>query len=142
MPPLLPVERDTLSLAKAAQQNRGVEIILHYVGDEMPGTQRYQVCPAIILEAADRLTATLEIVIRQPRALTEYPSGAEPAEVQQSLAQVEQHRFDSRFWLLDSRSSFQKYQKSKIKMQNCGAALRAVLESIAEGVSEILLFTF
>jgi len=105
MPPLLAVERDTLSLAKTAQESRGVEIVPHYVGDKMPDPQRYQVCPAITLEAADRLTTTLEIVIRQSRALAEYSRGAESAEVQQGLAKSNSTALiiDSDFSIVDPR---------------------------------------
>jgi hypothetical protein len=87
----------------------------------MPEAQRYEVCPTITLKAADGLSTTLEIVIRQPRALAEYPSGAEPAKVQQSLAQVEQHRFDSRFRILDSRSPTLMNVKNKRSKCNPGA---------------------
>ena len=72
----------------------------------MPYPQYDKVCPAVILEVADGLAAAFEVVVRQPRALAEYPRGAESAEVKQCLTQVEQDRLDSWLRILDSRTSF------------------------------------
>ena len=60
----------------------------------MSYAQRYQVSPAVILEAAGRLTATFKKIVRQSRPLPKEPSGLELAKAQQSFAEVEQNRLD------------------------------------------------
>jgi hypothetical protein len=86
----------------------------------VPDAQRYEVSPAVILEVANRLTTTLDKIVRQSRTLPKEPRGAEFTEVQQRFAEVEQYRFDSRFRILDSRSPI----LMNIKNQNAIPARR------------------
>jgi len=60
----------------------------------MPYAQRYKVSPAVILEIADRLAATFEKIVRQPRPLSKKPASLNLTKVQQGLTEVEQYCLD------------------------------------------------
>jgi hypothetical protein len=51
--------------------------------------QRYQVSPAVVVKAADRLVATSQKIIREPGTPAEKGGYINLAKVHQSLAEVE-----------------------------------------------------